>query len=252
MISVVVLTKNEEKNIARCLNQLKWADEIIVVDDYSTDDTVRIAKSRGARVFRRKLDNNFAQQRNFALRKAKNKWVFFIDADEIVSPTLANEIVRRVKKDTCDGFYLFRREIFGDKILHCIDKPIWDWTPGPIRLLRLAKKNKGKWVGKVHERWLIAGKIGQLSHPLYHKSFSNLSDALKKINFYSSIRSQELSQKQTKVHWWQIVFYPLAKFLKNFFWHRGFFDGTRGLIFCLLMSLHSFLVRGKLWQLNQR
>ncbi len=248
-ISAVILTKNEEGNIGRCLDHLCWCGEVIVIDDYSTDNTVRIAKSRGARVFKRRLNRDFAGQRNFALTKAKNDWVLFLDADEVVSPSLTSEIVRRVREDRYDGFYLSRREVFIGQPLKSADKPIWDWSLGPIKLLRLGKKKKGQWVGRVHERWLIKGQVGQLKTPLLHYSFPDLTTALKKINFYSSIQANKLKAKGIKTSWWQIIIYPLGKFLKNFFWHQGWRDGTRGLIFAFLMSFHSYLVRAKLWSL---
>lgn len=248
MITAVVLTKNEEKNIGQCLDHLQWCDEIIVIDDYSTDKTVAIAKSRGARVFKRRLKGNFTQQRNLALKKARFDWVLFVDADEVVSPALSREIVRRVKEGNYDGFLISRQEVLLNKPLRCADKPINDWSCGSIKLLRLARKSKGYWRGKVHERWVVSGKIGVLKNQIFHYAFPDLTTALKKINFYSSIRAEELSRQGARTSWWQIIFYPLGKFLKNYFWHKGFLDGTAGLIFCLLMSLHSFLVRAKLWQ----
>jgi len=229
------------------LDHLQWCDEIIVIDDYSTDRTVKIAKSRGARVFKRRLNNNFAEQRNFGLKKARNEWVLFVDADEVVSPTLADEIVRRVKEGGYDGFYFQRQEVFINRPLRSADKPIWDWSLGPIKLLRLGRKKVGRWQGMVHERWMIRGKLGTLSSPLLHYSFPSLTVALMKINFYSSVRANELRKKGVKATWGQIIFYPLAKFFKNFFWHQAWRDGVRGLIFVLLMVFHSYLVRAKLW-----
>ncbi len=250
-ISSVILTRNEEKNINRCLDSVKkWCDEIIVIDDNSKDETVNIARSRGVKVFERKLDNDFASQRNFGLQKAKGEWALFLDADEVVSPSLARDIVRRVKQTDCDGFFIPRREVFANKVLHCADKPACDWSLGPIKLLRLAKKGGGKWHGKVHEKWKIKGKISKLKKPLYHYSFSDITTALRKINFYTSIQAKQWLKEKKTVVWYQIIIYPLGKLLKNFIWHQGFLDGTSGFIFCLLMSLHSFLARAKLWHLQ--
>jgi len=252
-ISAIILTKNEERNIRRCLDGLKWCDEVIVIDDFSDDGTVKISRSRGATVYRRRLAGNFSSQRNFGLKKARGRWVLFIDADEAVSPSLAKEIVRRVRgNDNYSGFYLPRRPVFINRKLSFSDKPIWDWSIGPIYLLRLAKKDAGVWQGKVHEQWQIKGNLGRLKNPLLHYSFPNITTALKKINYYSSLRVKELLEEEGRTSATQIILYPLGKFLKNFFWHRGFQDGTRGLVFCLLMSLHSFLVRGKLWQAQGR
>lgn len=246
-LSAVVLTKNEEKNIERCLQSLGWVDEIIVIDDFSRDNTVKIAESRGARVFQKKLERDFSSQRDFGLEKVKHDWVLFIDADEVVTSSLAKEIVRRLKKTSANGFQIPRKEFFINRPLRSADKPSWDWSPGPLKLLRLGKKTSGKWQGKVHEVWKIRGKIGDLHQPIYHYSYTNLTKALKKINFYSSIRAESVFKKGGKISAIQIFTYPTVKFLKNFFWHLGFLDKTTGLIFSTLMSLQSFLVKAKLW-----
>lgn len=250
-ISAVILTKNEEKNIKNCLDHLNWCDEITVIDDFSLDKTREIAESRGAEVFKHKLNDNFANQRNFGLKKANNNWVLFVDADEIVPTPLAHEIVRRLKGTTKQGFYLPRQELFYGKPLKCTDKPASDWSLGRLKLLRLGKKNAGQWEGKVHETWTIDGEVGTLRNSLLHNSFPNLDTALRKINLYSSIQAKNLHQENKQTNLLEILFYPIAKLFKNFIWHQGFLDGTRGLIFCLIMSLHSFLARAKLWHLNQ-
>ena len=245
-ITAIIIAKNEEKKIDKCLENLKWCNQRIVIDDFSQDDTVKIARSRGAEVFERALDQDFSSQRNFGLEKAKNDWVLFVDADEIVTPSLSKDIVRRVKKTGYTGFYIPRKEFFGGKTLNCADKPSWDWSPGPIKLLRLGKKNSGKWEGKVHEVWKIKGEVGELTKPLHHLSFETITDALKKIDFYSSIKAKQDYETGLRSSTKEIIFYPAAKLIKNFFWHLGFLDGTAGLIFCLLMSLQSFLSKAKL------
>jgi len=250
-ISAIVITKNEEKNIKRCLESLKFANEIIIIDDFSSDNTRKIARSRGARVFKRHLNNDFASQRNFGLKKAKSQWVLFIDADEIVSSSLSKEIVRRVKENSFAGFFIPRKTLFFNKQLKLNDKPAWDWSLGPIKLIRLARKNSGQWKGKVHEIWEIKGEIGQLKSPILHQSYQNITQALKKINFYSSIKAQNDFKANKKTSLSEIIFFPIAKFFKNFIFQLGFLDGARGVIFCLLMSLHSFLVKAKLWQLKE-
>jgi len=251
MITAVVLTKNAVKTLGKCLDSLKWCDEIIVIDDYSEDKTVTIAKSRGAKVYYRRLRNNFAAQRNFALRKATNKWVLFVDADEEVTSSLHHEIVRRLGKGSEVGFYIPRREFFCGKVLKGADKPANDWSWGPLKLLRLAQKTAGKWKGKVHEQWVVKGKTGQFSSFLLHYSFPDIKTALEKINFYSSLAAKGCVQKK-RVFWWEIIIYPIGKFLKNFFWHGGIRDGTRGLIWALLMSIHSFLNKAKIWEQQQK
>ena len=123
---------------------------------------------------------------------------------------------------------------------------------GNINLLRLVKKEKGEWVGKVHETLKIKGKVGEFRNPLMHYSHEDITQFLKEINFYTDLRAKELFDKNFKAYWWSIIIYPIGKFILNYVLKRGFLDGLHGLIFAILMSLHSFLVRGKLWLLSQK
>ncbi len=240
MISAIVLTKNEEKNIVDCLESLGWCSEIIVVDDYSDDRTVEVAEKFKAKIFKRKLEADFSAQRNFAISKAENKWVFFVDADERVPDLLALEIIEKIKKQDFDAFYIQRMDIMWGKVLLYGEV-------GNIKLLRLAKKEIGKWVNKVHEEWAVNGKTSTLENVLYHYPHQKLSEFLQEINYYSDIRSQELHSKKIKTSFFEIIFYPLGKFIVNYFIELGFLDGIRGLVFAIVMSFHSFLVRAKLW-----
>ena len=245
-ISGVVLSRNEERRIGRCLDSLGFCDEVILIDDFSTDQTVEITKGRGGVVFQRKLEGNFAAQRNFGLKKAKNEWVLFLDADEVVSPALSLGIVRRVKETEekgIAGYYFSRRDFFINGFLNYGET-------SQVKLLRLAKKSAGIWEGKVHERWIIQKRTKTMKNPILHYSHSTLADSFSRINFYSSLRADELFAQGKNASLAEVIIYPLAKFLKNYFWHWGFLDKTRGLIFALMMSWHSFLVRAKLWQFN--
>lgn len=246
-VSAIVLTKNEEKNISDCLKTLQWCDEVIVVDDYSTDDTVLLAKSLGINVFIHTLDNNFSQQRNYGLSKAKHEWVLFIDADERVSPSLRDEIIQLTKNPIIqyNGFYLKRLDSMWGEILE-------HGEVGNIKLLRLARKDGGKWIGTVHEVWQIKGDTGELKNPLLHYPHQSITEFLQEINFYTTLRAQELFKEKIHVSWMQIIAYPKAKFLVNYFLKLGFLDGIQGILVALFMSFHSFLVRGKLWQLWQK
>ncbi len=247
MISAVVLTKNEEKNIAECLAGLSWCDEVIVIDDNSTDKTQEIARKMNAQVFAHSLNNDFSQQRNFGLEKAKGEWVLFVDADERVSSALWYEIMAHTNDPVNKhaGFYLKRTDVlWGKELRH--------GEIGTIKLLRLAKKDAGSWHGKVHEAWKIKGNTLVLNKPLLHYPHNTVETFLKEINFYTDLRAEELYKKKIKVFWWSIILYPKAKFLLNYILRRGYKDGLQGLVFALMMSFHSFLVRGKLWMLWQK
>lgn len=248
MISVVIITKNEEKNITRCLDSLKWCDEIIIIDDNSTDKTTEIAKKYKTKIYTHALDSNFSAQRNLGLTKARNDWVLFVDSDEVVSDALAYEIQNAIgfkdqNQRDYQGFYIKRTDFMWGKQLK--------YGEASIKLLRLGRKDAGIWKGMAHERWQIGAQVGSLANPILHFPHSNLEEFLREINFYTDIRAKELKNKNTKVFFWTILLYPPGKFIVNYIFKRGFMDGIRGLIFAIIMSFHSFLVRAKLWQVSK-
>lgn len=249
--SVVILTKNEEANILDCLAVLDKVEDIIIVDDFSQDRTAEIIQNlndKRIRFFKHSLNSDFSEQRNFGLSKAKNEWVLFIDADERVSYELLSE----VEEVTSSKNFSF---ISGYEVKR-VDT-MWGHTlkygeTGNIYLLRLARKNKGEWVGKVHERWNIKGKVGKLKNSLAHYPHPTIKEFLMEIDYYSTIRAEELHRKGVHTNAFLVIAYPKAKFIHNFFIKLGFMDGIPGLVFALIMSLHSFFVRGKLYLLNNK
>jgi glycosyltransferase involved in cell wall biosynthesis len=244
MISAIVLTKNEEKNILECLAYLHFCDEVIVIDDNSTDNTVELAKKNGAIVFQRPLSNDFSQQRNLGLSKASGEWVLFIDADERVTPTLVKEIKAQIANTQAQGFYIKRRDfMWGRELKH--------GDAGNIVLLRLAKKNAGHWQGSVHETWQIKGNTGVLTQVIYHYPHPSLGEFLTDINYYTTVRANELYKQKKRAGFWSVFFYPKAKFVQVYILKFGVLDGLVGLVHAILMSFHSFLVRAKLWVLWQ-
>lgn len=247
MISAVVLVKNQQEQLIDCLGSLKWCDEIIVVDDDSSDRSAEVAKNMGAKVYTRSLQGNFSQQRNYALEKVKNDWVLFIDADERVSPELAEEIYQQTSQflTPVNGFFIPRVDyLWGRRLRFGETKS--------RKFLRLARKDKGEWIGQVHEQWKVIGNTATFKNPLDHYPHQTIREFLSEINFYSSLRAQELYSHKKSVSKFKILLYPVGKFVHNYFLKLGFLDGVPGLLVCSMMSFHSFLVRGKLWQLNQR
>ena len=244
MISAVVITKNEEKSLARCLESLSWCDEVVVVDDNSKDATRQIAKRYNARIFEHELID-FSSQRNYALEKAKHDLVFFIDADEEVTQSLKEEILNSIEEEGVDGYFIKREDYMWGKKLSFGDT-------GGIRLLRLGKKSKGKWEGKVHEVWHVQGETGYLSCPLIHYPHPTLEEFLTEINIYSDLRAEELFSNGVRSSVFAVIGYPKAKFISNYLLKLGFLDGVQGLVHAIMMSFYSFLVRGKLWLLWDR
>ena len=242
MISAVVLTKNEEEQIEKCLKTLAFCGEIIVIDDFSTDKTAELAKKYTQKIYQRRLNDNFASQRNFGLDKAKGNWIFFVDADERVPKELQNEILKAAKTKKYNGFYLKRKDFnWGRWLKH--------GETATVKLLRLAKKGKGEWQNPIHEVWQIKPPIGELKNPLHHYSHTTVSETIKRIDRYSSIRAKMLYQEGKRTNAFEILAFPVGKFLLNYFLRLGFLDGKAGYLMATFMSIHSFLVKAKLYLL---
>ena len=192
-LSAVILTRNEERNISRCLESVDFADETIVIDDNSTDSTTNIAEDLGAKVYTRSLNKNWGEQRNYGLEKAKGKWVLFLDADEQITKRLKTEIIQLVgnplNKDT--GYYLIRTDnIWGKQLKH--------GEAGKKKLLRLAKKSGGLWKRNVHEYWAIKGKTRTLKGEINHKPHQSIEEFIRHIDIYSEIHAKENAREGKK------------------------------------------------------
>lgn len=227
-LSAVILAKNEEGNIKQAIESVRFADEIIVVDDFSVDGTVNLAKRLGAKVFRRHLNGNFAEQRNYGLQKTHGEWILFLDSDEQLTPKLKQRILSL--NDPYDGFYLFRKNYF-------LGKPV-----GRDRILRLAKSGSGKWARAVHEKWKVKGKIGKLGGEIIHKE-GTLRQVIAKTNLYSTIHARENAREGKTSNLLKIVLFPKAKFVQNVLTGKGF-------VFGIIHSFHSYLAWSKLWLLQ--
>jgi glycosyltransferase involved in cell wall biosynthesis len=244
-LSAIILTYNCEETITDCLNSVKFADEIIIIDSYSTDNTLTLIKEfrkhtkYKVKAFKRQLDT-FSRQRNVALKKAKSDWVLFLDSDEEISPQLSEEIIRTLKNNTLNyGFYLKRADIF-------LGKKLQYGETANVKLLRLAKRSRGRWVGAVHEEWQVKGRKGKLSNPIIHNRKLTVSQFLEKINSYSTLRASELFLQKQKEPFMKIFYFPPGKFFYNYILRLGFLDGFPGFAIAWLMSWHSLLVRVKL------
>lgn len=235
-ISAVILTHNNQSSIGRLIRSLHWCDEVLVIDDQSADRTRAIAKKLGAKVFIRPLKDNFAAQRNFGLAQITADWAFFVDTDEIVSPALAREI-KSVLNSRLNGFLIKRVDYFLGK------KLMWGET-GHLNLLRLARTNAGLWRRPVHEVWQVKPPLGELKTSLYHYPHPDLAGFITKINYYTDIEARY--RRHTSLG--ELFFYPPAKFMYNYFFRLGILDGLPGLVMALMMSLHSLLVRLKVYE----
>jgi glycosyltransferase involved in cell wall biosynthesis len=245
-LSAVVLTRNEEDNIKDCILSLSFCDEIVVIDDNSKDATVRIARAHGAKVYKRSLHSDFAQQRNYGLKKAKGRWVLFVDADEKVSRELANEITQCVNDPILpfSGFYISRiDEIWGKRLIH--------GECGTISLLRLVEKGSGKWRRPVHELYDTQDKTYHLKNPLMHYPHKTLFEFIADVDSMSTIHAKANRDEKKQSNIFKIIFWPPSKFIYNYILKLGFLDGTQGFMVAAVMSFHSYLAWSKLW-LTQR
>lgn len=243
MLTAVVLAKNEAHNLPQCLESLQFCDGMVVVDDESADDTAEVARKAGAQVLQHPVTGDYAAARNWALTQVKSTWVLFVDADEQVSPQLAQEITRAIAKVECKGFLIPRIDYLWERQLKHGDV-------GRVKLLRLARRGAGQWINRVHEVWQIEGRVCLLRQPLLHYPHPRLVDFLRQINHYSSIRAQELRDCGQHASLFQIVSYPIFKFLYLYLVSLGILDGTPGFVHAMTMAFYTFLVRGKLWLLE--
>ncbi|MBI5358329.1 glycosyltransferase family 2 protein [Candidatus Amesbacteria bacterium] len=241
MLTAIILTKNEEKNIEKCIESLRFCDEIVVVDDGSVDNTVKIAKKLGVRVVGCKMQD-FSSQRNWAIEQIKSNWILFVDADEIVNQELGDSIQEAVKKNDANGYLVQRVD-------HIWNHKFKYGDVGNVWLLRLARRGAGQWLGEVHERWEVDGRIEKLVGELSHYPHQTVVEFLKHINNYSTLKANEFYKNGRKTNILEIVFGSIYRFVYLYICRFGFLDGTAGFVHAMLMSFYMFLVAGKLYLL---
>jgi len=247
LLSGIILTKNEANNIEDSIESLSFCDEIIVIDDNSSDGTGELARRMNANVYTRELNEDYSAQRNFALEKANSSWCLFIDADERVNSELKNEIldVTRQNNTNIMGYFIRRKDfIWGKRIDY--------GETGNITLLRLARKEAGKWKRIVHEYWNVLGKTETLKSYLYHYPHPTLRGYLQEVNKYSTLHAKANKFEHKKSTIIKIIFMPKGKFIYNYIIKFGFLDGVQGLIISFMMSFHSFISWSKLWLIQKK
>jgi len=249
-LSVVVLTKNEEKNVAACLESVEWADELIVIDDHSIDKTVEIVKRYTDKVITHSLVGNFSEQRNLGLDNSSGDWILQMDADERVTEELKGKIIDILKNGSSLLAFRFRRaNNFCGKFL----------TAGgedSHRPLRLFKKDKARFSGdRIHEQLIVNGQIGQIDAAMEHYNFPDISHYVLTQDFYSGIEAGTLCEKvgimPEKALRRGLSFGPGKLFFKIYEKKRGFRDGMPGLVFAILSAWRRFLIYAKYWELNK-
>lgn len=240
-LTVVILTKNNQQTIRAQIEELKPVGQIIVVDDFSTDDTRREAKLAGAKVVQAPVSKDFAAARNMGLATSANTWVLFLDSDERLGPGLIKQIAQAIEESQYSAFSLARRDLFMGRVLLYGEN-------GSNRFVRLVRKDSGQFVRPVHEYWQTDEAVGRLTGFIFHELGNDISRFIDKLDFYSSQEVELRRQNGQRFKVWQMIVYPLAKFMNNIFIRKGIMDGIPGVSMALLMSLHSLMVRIKLYE----
>lgn len=243
-LSVIIIAKNEAANLRACIASVAWADEIIVVDSGSTDDTAGIARKSGAQVYLHADWPGFGPQKNRALEYATGDWVFSIDADERVTPELRGELEQAMKTENVDGFYCPRLSQFcGQFIHHC------GWYPDYV--LRLFKRGAGKFSESlVHESVLLTGKTQRLKNPLLHYSYLTNNDVERKVEHYSTAAAEQMFYAGKRASWMGAALSGGWAFVRTYVVRLGVLDGVAGWRIAKMNARTTYLKYRKLTALH--
>ncbi|MFA5389272.1 MAG: glycosyltransferase family 2 protein [Candidatus Omnitrophota bacterium] len=244
-LSVVTIAKNEEANIAACINSTKgWADEHVVVDDFSSDKTIEIAKSNGAAVFQRKMDIE-GVHRNWAYQRAKNEWVLSLDADEEVTPELKKEIDKAIQSDEYVVYNIPLRTYIGDYwVQH------GGWYPG--RKDRLFKKDKFKYEETgVHPRVFYKGRCGRLNNDIIHKGYEDFAELFRGLNSQTTLEARKWVDDKRKIGAGLVFWKALDRFFRAYVRKKGYKDGMVGFVVALNGALYQVFSYAKYWELKK-
>jgi len=241
-LSVVIITRNEEKNIGRCIDSVKdIADDIVVIDSFSTDRTQEICKSKGARFIQHAFEGHI-EQKNYAVELTEYPNVLSLDADEALDDTLKRNIAKVKEAWKCDGYEMNRLTNYcGTWIKHC------GWYPD--RKLRLFDKRKGKWGGtNPHDKFEMQAEntIGRLEGDILHYSYYTIDDHYKQIEYFTTINAKASFDKGKHAPVWKLCLAPIVKFIKDYFIRLGFLDGQAGWQICRLSAWATYVKYKKL------
>ncbi len=241
-ISVTIITLNEERNLPRCLEALRWVDEIIVVDTNSTDSTVNIAKSFGATVLTEPW-HGYGAQKNIAMAHAKGPWVLNIDADEVITPALKEEILREVSSaKPAQGYAIARKTYYLGRWIR-----YGGWYPNYVT--RLCRKDTGRWTEPaVHEELRIDGECKRLAEPMEHYTFRTVAEQVRTNVRYAEQGAQELAKQDVHFSLFRLLVKPLSKFIETYIAKRGFLDGVAGFMISINAAHSMFMKQAFLYK----
>lgn len=245
-LTATVITLNEAANIDACLASVAFADEILVVDSGSTDGTLDLARTRGARVISQAWPG-YSAQKNFAATAAAHDWILSVDADERVTPQLAAEIQRLLASEPGAAGYRCPRVAWhlGQWIR------VTDWYPD--YQLRLYDRRRARWASRrVHESVTADGPVGLLTEDLQHYSYRDISHHVTTMNRYTTLAAEEMHAAGRRAGLFDLMLHPPAAFLRNYILRRGFTAGTAGFVISAMNASYVFLKFAKLWELNKK
>ena len=243
-VSVTVITKNEAADIGAALASASWADELIVVDSESTDETVAIARQHAARVVVHEWAG-YPAQKNYAASLASHEWILSLDADERVTPALAAEIQRALRQ--APDHQAFRIPRVTRHLGRWIRTT--DWYPD--HQIRLYDRRSAQWTGRyVHESLTVAGSIGQLREDLEHYAYRDIADHWETIDRYTTYAARQMREDGRQAGWLEIAGHPPLAFLRNYLLKGGITDGVPGLVISAMNAYYVFLKFAKLWELH--
>lgn len=243
-LSVTIITKNEQSNIERCLQSVQWADEIIVVDSGSTDDTLEICRTYKCKIIETEW-RGFGLTKQFAVKQATYNWILSVDADEEVTPDLTNKIQAVLREPKFKGYRIKRNSFYLGKMIRFSG---WqkDFT------LRLFNRNHGNFNSNiVHESVKIEGTIGHISAPLLHYTYPDLSSHVRRMDRYAELGAEQLWAKGKRASIISATSRAAIKFIKMYILKMGFLDGKIGFILATNSAYGVFLKYLKLWEKNR-
>jgi glycosyltransferase involved in cell wall biosynthesis len=245
-LSVTVITRNEAADIGDALASVAWADEIIVVDSQSTDETTAIARRHTERVVVREWPG-YIEQKNYAASLASHDWILSLDADERVTPALASEIKSQLAgTPSADAFRIPRVTFHLGRWIRTTD-----WYPD--YQLRLYDRRAAQWTGKyVHEAVTVSGKTGRLRGELQHYAYRDIADHLETIDRYTTLAARQMQEAGRRAGLAEIAGHPPLAFLRNYLAHGGIRDGAAGFIISAMNAYYVFLKFAKLWELQNQ
>lgn len=217
-LTVIIPTFNEEAYLEDALFSVSFADEIIVIDSFSTDATPEIAKKYATKFLQRKFDN-FSNQKNFALKEATGDWVLFVDADERVTHSLEAEIKKTLQSPKHGGYKINFPHFYMNRFLYHHSDDV----------LRLVKREGAEYSGSVHEKLHCAGSIGKLKHEMLHFTYKGLDNYISKKEQYAWFQAQQQFEKGKKATWFNLFFKPSYRFFRSFVLKGGLRDGVPGM-----------------------